>query len=48
MLDGYEWSVTPRGIPAENIACSPVVYDIKMAKADGTPWIPMEYDPNDK
>ena len=43
-LDGYEWSITPRGIPGFGIE------DIKMfyhADPDD-PWIPMEYDPNDQ
>lgn len=43
-LDGYEWSVTPRGIP--NIG----IEDIKMYYQGDTsmPWIPKEYDPKNK
>lgn len=42
-LDGYEWSVTPRGIPGIGIA------DIQMYYMGDTesPWIPQEYDPKD-
>ncbi|MBQ2607611.1 MAG: hypothetical protein II588_00170 [Paludibacteraceae bacterium] len=43
-LDGYEWSVTPRGIPGFGIA------DINMYYQGDkdSPWVPKEYDPNDK
>lgn len=43
-LDGYEWSVTPRGIPGYGVA------DISMYYHGDPeiPWIPQEYDPNDK
>lgn len=43
-LDGYEWSVTPRGIPGFGIA------DIQMYYQGDkdSPWVPKEYDPNDK
>lgn len=42
-LDGYEWSVTPRGIPGIGIA------DIQMYYQEDpdAPWVPKEYDPND-
>lgn len=41
-LDGYEWSVTPRGIPGIGIA------DIKMYNdLIEQEWVPKEYDPND-
>ena len=42
-LDGFEWSVTPRGIPGIGIE------DIRMyyhGDAD-SPWVPKEFDPND-
>ena len=40
-LDGYEWSVTPRGIPGIGIE------DIQMYYHGDTtdPWVPKEYDP---
>ena len=40
-LDGYEWSVTPRGIPGVGVA------DIQMYfQGDKeSPWVPTEYDP---
>jgi len=43
-LTGREWSVTPRGIPGFGIE------DIKMYYQSDTsaPWVPKEYDPNDK
>lgn len=43
-LDGYEWSVTPRGIKGFGMD------DIKMYYQGDKemPWIPKEYDPNDK
>jgi hypothetical protein len=43
-LDGFEWSVTPRGIPGFGIP------DIQMYYQGDTesPWVPKEYDPNDK
>lgn len=41
-LDGYEWSVTPRGIPGIGVA------DIKMYNDHDDPWIPKEYDPKAK
>lgn len=44
-LDGYEWSVTPRGIPGIGIA------DIKMQKEVQPEvyedWVPKEYDPKE-
>ena len=40
-LDGYEWSVTPRGIPGIGIA------DIQMQNDHDDSWIPKEFDPND-
>ena len=44
-LDGYEWSVTPRGIPGIGIA------DIKMQKEVQPEvyedWVPKEFNPND-
>ena len=44
-LDGYEWSVTPRGIPGIGIE------DIKMSKEvqpeEYEDWVPKEFDPND-
>ena len=42
-LDGYEWSVTPRGIPGIG------VNDIKMYwQGDfDEPWVPKEFNPND-
>ena len=42
-LDGYEWSVTPRGIPGIGIA------DINMYYQGDTdiPWEPKEFDPKD-
>ena len=43
-LTGNEWSVTPRGIPGIGIE------DIKMYYQGDldSPWIPKEYDPNDR
>ena len=43
-LDGYEWSITPRGIKGFGID------DIKMFYQGDpeAPWIPKEFDPNDK
>ena len=43
-LTGTEWSVTPRGIPGFGIP------DIQMYYQGDTdsPWVPKEYDPNDK
>lgn len=43
-LTGYEWSVTPRGIPGIGVS------DIEMYyQADpSSPWIPKEYDPKDR
>ena len=38
-LDGYEWSVTPRGIPGIG------VMDIDMKDMHDEPWVPKEYDP---
>ena len=38
-LDGYEWSVTPRGIPGIGVE------DIVMMDSHDEPWIPKEYDP---
>lgn len=39
-LDGYEWSVTPRGVPGIGVE------DIHMSK-DGVAWTPVEYDPKE-
>jgi len=41
-LDGYEWSVTPRGIPGIGIE------DIVMKDPAGDEWLPREYNPNDR
>ena len=41
-LDGYEWSVTPRGIQGIGVE------DIVMKDQDGEEWIPREYNPNDR
>ena len=43
-LEGTEWSVTPRGIPGFGIP------DIKMYYQGDPdfPWVPQEFDPNDK
>ena len=41
-LDGYEWSVTPRGIPGIGVA------DIQMTNSHDDPWIPKEYDPKNQ
>ena len=41
-LDGFEWSVTPRGISGIGIE------DIVMKDQDGEDWIPREYNPNDR
>lgn len=38
-LTGYEWSVTPRGIPGIGVA------DINMINDHDDPWIPKEFDP---
>ena len=42
--DGYEWSVTPRGIPGFGVA------DIQMFFQGDTdaPWVPKEFDPNNQ
>lgn len=40
-LDGYEWSVTPRGIPGIGVE------DIQMVNSHDDPWIPKEFDPKD-
>ena len=41
-LTGYEWSVTPRGIPGIGIE------DIEMKeKTTGETWVPQEFDPRD-
>ena len=41
-LTGYEWSVTPRGIPGIGIE------DIQMVNDhDHDSWIPEEFNPND-
>ena len=41
-LDGYEWSVTPRGIPGIGIE------DILMKHKDtDDDWVPQEFDPRD-
>ena len=46
-LDGYEWSVTPRGIPGI-IGINPGVVDINMKhKTTGEVWVPKEFDPRD-
>lgn len=41
-LTGYEWSVTPRGIPGIGVE------DISMTNDHDDPWIPKEYDPKDR
>lgn len=41
-LDGFEWSVTPRGIPGIGIE------DIIMTNAHDDPWVPKEYDPKNQ
>ena len=41
-LDGYEWSVTPRGIPGIGISDIYMYNDL-----DEVVWIPKEFDPND-
>lgn len=38
-LSGYEWSVTPRGIPGFGIS------DIYMKNTKGEEWVPQEFDP---
>ena len=38
---GYEWSVTPRGIPGIGVA------DVNMKNDHDDPWIPKEFNPND-
>ena len=40
-LDGYEWSVTPRGIPGIGIP------DVRLFNDHDEEWIPKEFDPND-
>ena len=40
-LDGYEWSVTPRGIPGIGVA------DVNMKNDHDDAWIPKEFNPND-
>ena len=40
-LDGYEWSVTPRGIPGIGIS------DVNMYNDHDDPWIPKEFNPKD-
>ena len=49
-LDGYEWSVTPRGIPAPANGQYLGIPDIQMYYQGDidAPWIPKEYNPNDK
>lgn len=42
-LDGYEWSVTPRGIPGIGIADIQMFYQGEQ----DSPWVPKEFDPND-
>lgn len=42
--DGYEWSVTPRGIPGIGIAD---IYMSYKEKPDSV-WVPKEFDPNDR
>lgn len=41
-LDGYEWSVTPRGIPGIGISDIYMYNDL-----DELVWVPKEFDPND-
>ncbi len=45
-LDGYEWSVTPRGIGITEFGIKDVVMYYHGDTSD--PWTPKEYDPNDK
>ena len=50
-LDGYEWSVTPRGIPATGASGDRYmgIPDVVMYYQGDTsePWVPKEFDPND-
>jgi len=41
-LDGYEWSVTPRGIPGIGIEDIKMINDITDEE-----WVPMEFNPSD-
>ena len=43
-LDGYEWSVTPRGIPGFGVADVQMYFQGEYDQ----PWVPKEYNPNDK
>ena len=46
-LDGYEWSVTPRGIPGIGVEDIRMVYDGPIGDWQGQAWVPKEFDPND-
>ena len=46
-LDGYEWSVTPRGIPGIGIHDIRMFYDGPDASREGQEWIPQEFNPQD-
>ena len=46
-LDGYEWSVTPRGIPGIGIEDIHMIYDGPDIESEGQAWVPKEFDPND-
>ena len=39
-IDGYEWSLTPRGIPGIGVE------DIRLATDSGQVWVPQEYNPH--
>ena len=43
-LTGYEWSVTPRGIPGIGVSDIEMYYQGDLS----SPWIPKEYDPKDR
>ena len=42
-LDGYEWSITPRGIPGIGVPDINMYYHGDMEE----PWVPKEFNPND-
>jgi len=44
-LTGYEWSVTPRGIPGIGAVNDIVMY---YQGDESAPWVPKEYDPKDR
>ena len=43
-ISGYEWSITPRGIPGLGVPDIEMYYEGDKEQ----PWIPQEYDPNNK